>query len=1811
MSMSVDERVVRMEFQNGQFEKAAKESMQTLQQLNSNLKFDGAAKGFKDLEVAATNCDLSSIASAVEDLSNRFSTLGVMGMTVLQNLTNQAVEAGKRMLASVTTDQISAGWQKYESQTSSVQTLMNATGKSMEEIQGYLDKLMWFSDETSYGFADMTSALAQMTTTGGDIEKLIPLIMGMANATSFAGKSNNEFQRSIYNLAQSYGTGHLQLMDWKSLDLAGTSSVQLKESLIKAAEEMGVIEKGAVNVSNFAETLSDKWATKEVMEKGFGYFAEMSELAYQMVQDGTVDTATEAYEILGEKYDTVSLRAARAAQEAKTFGEALAATQDAVSTGWMKTFDIIFGNYVEAKELWSGLAETLWELFASGAHERNAMLEEWKELGGRDSAINSVKNLFEGLMSVLRPIQEAFRKVFAAMDAPTLYRLTKQFEYFTRTLHLTEQGEKNLSTAFEAFFRVIKVFTSLIGAAAKIVGKLLTLLNPIVTVLLYIAGAIGTIVNAIFGVFSSVENLYAAIADIKNFFSTLYKVFNNAGSTLDGVMQVIFTILSESIWSGFDFIMEVTGKNLNEYRDYFYKGFLDISNKIYSGIKVIQNAFKTGDWSAVFQPLYDLNSGIKDWFNEIQVSYIEGGEGLAGVVEVIFDQLAFAFQKAVNLVSRVTGKSYDELKETWTKKIFELRNTVVDAIYEFQNKVTSFDWEALGLQPVVDFLSKTLESIKGIASELKKTIGGFFESLNPLPKISQAFSEASENFSGFGIDFDKAIKIIDTGIFGAIVFALVKLLKFITDEVHKFLANYKNVIVAFEDLFGALQETLESFQKAIKAKIIKDIAGAVVALVAALVVLTFVDQEKLLGALGAITLVFAELMGSLLGVTFAMKKLKLTELEKTGKTLIEFSVAVLILASAVKTLAKLDVDKLTAGMVAISALVAEMAGVTYLMGKMQYDFPKGASALLILAASIKILTKSVEKLAKIDEEKLVKGLEAVLAIILELAIFMKVADFERMGEASKTSFVALALAITILAHAVKVMGELDPDAALQGVEAVGIILSELAIFSRTSKQIDGTTFIPLSLGMMVLAGVVAILGNMNPEKALFGVETLGVILFELAIALRSIPEDAPKIAAGILILSGALAILVADLTALALLSNFEGAVLKALGIIAVLLTEMGLFMVAMDKFIGSSPTEVATSFLVIAAALTILVAALIALSIIPFPIIIIGLIEMAAALGILIGAAALAQLVGYGLVILSESIKDIGVGMLAISASTLIFAAALNLLLLFAVGAGAALGTLVTVIVEVIKAIAVGLANGIVGFLQALSALAGPIKEALGTLFDTLLQFLSEKLGTTKEFLQNALDMVIAFLTLNFPKFVEAGLGLLMSLLEGIWDNIKEITAVAVGIISEFINGLSENIGELIDAGINFMVQFIDGLATGIEENSTAVIDAILHLGSAIIDGLIEGLGAGVTFVVDKIKEIAGRMVDAIKEFLGIHSPSTVFADIGGNIIQGLIDGISGLMDKAITLIQGLADKLTGLFKKEDESEESGEGNMSAMIGGYENEEANAVNMAKQITEKVIGTIRSYEPKFLDAGKNAIASLIQGYKNKEAELLSTLRSMMQRAASAIQSERSKWEQAAEYLIDGFVQGIKDNTWMAERAAEIMARRALAAAEAEFEVASPSKKFWKIGQYVVMGLANGISDNEHLSTLAAQEMGESAYDEMAKSIRNMGDLMSQEFDNAPVIRPVIDLDDVRKGAGEISSLLSNANAIDVSGIELNVRKAAATMQEVTPTGGETTSTTSQTYNFTQNNYSPKSLSRLDIYRQTRNQFSAFKEEMDRP
>lgn len=381
MGNQVDNRVVQLEMQNDSFEKGANQSIKTLDKLDNALNLKNGKRSFSEVEAAAEKCNFSPLLNAADKVIGKFSALEIAGITALSNITNRAVNAGINMAKSLSVDQITSGFSKYQQKTANVQTLVNSTGKSIDEINQYLDRLMWFSDETSYGFTDMTQALATMVNAGGDIDKIVPMIEGMANATAFAGKGAAEFNRVIYNLNQSYSQGFLTYMDWKSVQMAGANSKQLVETLIRAGEEAGTIKKGEVTIDNFTRTLSKRWANREVMEKAFGYFDEMTQKAYEMIgtvdeQGNKIENATQAYDILAKKYNGVSINAAKAAQEAKSLTEAIDSTKDAVSSGWMRTFEIIIGNYDQAKELWSSVADGLWTIFAGGFEARNDMLQE-------------------------------------------------------------------------------------------------------------------------------------------------------------------------------------------------------------------------------------------------------------------------------------------------------------------------------------------------------------------------------------------------------------------------------------------------------------------------------------------------------------------------------------------------------------------------------------------------------------------------------------------------------------------------------------------------------------------------------------------------------------------------------------------------------------------------------------------------------------------------------------------------------------------------------------------------------------------------------------------------------------------------------------------------------------------------------------------------------------------------------------------------------------------------------------------------------------------------------------------------------------------------------------------------------------------------------------------------------------------------------------------------------------------------------------------------------------------------------------------
>lgn len=420
---NVEERIVEMRIDNQKFESGAKQTITTLEKLEKAMHLKGDSSALNELSQQVSKFDASPMTSGIEKVHASFSALEVAGLRVISNLTDSVYNFTAKTIKGLTTDQITAGYDKYDEKTASVQTIMNSTGKSIEEVNEYLNQLMWFSDETSFSFTEMTSALANMTSTGADISKVIPMIMGMGNAVAYAGKSGAEFVRTIRNLNQSYSGGYLTLMDWRSMQLAGTNSKALTETIIKTAEAMGKIKEGEVTLSNFTDTLKDKWADKEVMERAFGYFAEMSVKAKELIDSGQFDNASDAYEYLADQFDDIQSKAALAAQQAKTFKEVIDATKDAVSTGWMTTFEYLFGNYDVATEFWTEVVDRFWEIFAKPGKGRNDVLAVAFGTDGSKGAKNiektvtgwgKLQNKVTASGHSMEQFEAAFRKVTSA-----------------------------------------------------------------------------------------------------------------------------------------------------------------------------------------------------------------------------------------------------------------------------------------------------------------------------------------------------------------------------------------------------------------------------------------------------------------------------------------------------------------------------------------------------------------------------------------------------------------------------------------------------------------------------------------------------------------------------------------------------------------------------------------------------------------------------------------------------------------------------------------------------------------------------------------------------------------------------------------------------------------------------------------------------------------------------------------------------------------------------------------------------------------------------------------------------------------------------------------------------------------------------------------------------------------------------------------------------------------------------------------------------------------------------------------------------
>lgn len=1082
MSQEVDSRVVEMRFDNANFEKNTKQTISTIDRLMEKLQFKGAEKGFEKLDAAAKDVDFATMQTSLDRLESKFSSLNIVATTALVNITNKFVDAGEKLVKSLSIDQVASGWDKYTEKTSNVQTIMNATGKSIDQVNGYLNKLMWYSDETSYSFSEMTSALSQMTAAGGNIDKMIPMIMGIANATADAGKTGFAFQSTIRNLTQSYSAGHLQLQDWKSLNLMGTATKALKQELIDTAVELGVIKEGEVTIASFESSLQKKWANTEVMEKTFAKYASMMEAAYELTQKNPGMTSSEALEQLKGQYGELAERAALAAQQATSFAQAIDSTKDAVSSKWMGVFETIFGNKEEATDTWTELANRLYDIFVPPIEALNERLKDGLNSGWNKLLENELGDQADVYAYTMEQVALASGAITEKQisDAGSFGEAIKQggisADLLKKGLDEAQASAEKMLTLSDAELKARGLEREEIEKQASAFEELN---QKVQNGTLDLEGYSKQIREL-----SGREHLMQSLWNLMDAVSAIVKPIHEAfqdifppktGEEIKSFAQWLDSITKKLI------ISDDTAKKIKTTAEGVFSALRvgkDILEGIISGMVRVLNLTK---------PLADILLDAASAAGEFASEITKGLHPLDTIGTWVTD-----FVNAAAPVLYSFGSAAD--------KIFtQFAEGAKDAFNEFDpEKLNQFILGGMGASMLVS-IKGFLESIKSIGSSAKGIVGEIKESIESLGEAVDAWKSAKKADTLMTIA--KAVALMAGSL---AVLSMVK-----ADRLG---AAIGALTVTFGELLGVmavmtqLTKNVRSLKLSVLAGGMVAVSAAVLVLSGALKVISTIDSDKLLGSVAALGGVMLEL-----AAVAAVLSKDGGRFTKGAAGMIAFAVSIRILASSVKALSGLNSSALTRGLVGVGALCAGLVVAAKTMNGVKFGIGKG-TGFVLMAASMEILQDAVAKFGEMDNEAVVRGLTSIGGA---LVIFVAAMNLLKGGIGSAISLTMMAAAVNLLVPALQGLGNLSWETIGKGlltlIGAFAVMGGAAVILAPVTPVIVALSLslsaLALSLGALLalnsasmfignLASSLSLLNGLNFQVFLNGIKALAWTLVE-------------------------------------------------------------------------------------------------------------------------------------------------------------------------------------------------------------------------------------------------------------------------------------------------------------------------------------------------------------------------------------------------------------------------------------------------------------------------------------------------------------------------------------------------------------------------------------------------------------------------------------------------------------------------------------------------------------------------------------------
>ena len=1109
MSKTIDERVVEMRFDNDKFEKNVQTSMSTLDKLKQSLNFTGATKGLENIDRAAKKLDLSTVGSSVDAISVKFNAMQIAGVTALVNLTNTAVNAGKRMVKALTIDPVKTGFQEYETKINAIQTIMSNTaskGTTMADVTKVIDELNTYADKTIYNFAEMTRNIGTFTAAGVGLEESAAAIKGIANLAAASGSSSQQASTAMYQLSQALAAGTVKLMDWNSVVNAGMGGQKFQDALKQTARECGIAVDDMIKKhGSFKESLSEGWITADILNTTLNKFTVdgAKNYAQAMMQSGKY-TKEQADALIKE-----ATAMEDASTKVKTFTQLWGTLKESAQSGWGKTWELIIGNFEQAKERMTEVSNLIGGFINKSSDKRNNLLEnalgsKWDLLIQKLNAAGIETDAFQNKIIELagthkkkfqQMIEEegSFEKALKRAFKENLFDksiIGKAIKSFIGDMKGATKSTEKMADQMKQYGKIVdKVINGDFGNGAARV-KALTQAG-------YDYATIQNLVNKKLG--SSVQHLSSLTEEqIKNA-DSLAKMsdaqLKNNGLTEDQIKAIReLQKAADDSDSSINQLIDDIYDDKKSGAELIWESFIDIIKSVLEPMKAVGKA-----WDEIFpkdpDALYNAIKAVntltgaiakvatnKDNLGKLTRSF----KGLFAIIDIITTIAGGGFKIAFKLLAAVL--------KAFNINILDVTANAGDAVVAFR------DWLFEG-NLIAKTVNKMISGLPKLTENIKKMVKAFLE-LPQVQKAIEAVKNGFEDFKEIGKNIiEGLIEGIQNGI-SSLPDVMIKVGQTIINTIKDILGIHSPSTVMFaiggfiiagliQGLLsnsGALSDTMKSFSDILvetfknTPESIKEFAKGAWKIISNLISqLGTIDLNTVIaGAMGGGMLVIINKFANALNnVTSPLKSLSSLfgsvsdviedNSKKIGKVLKSFS-------KVLKGFAfKQKAQGLKEMAIAIGILVACVVALTYFDTTELWESVKIVGA---LAAILGILAIAMDKIVS-TSSKLNFGAVKFGA----MAVFI----------------IGIASAILVLSFALKNIGSMNSEQFQQSLDGLGKIvigfISIAAVFGIISTFNGrivkaGSTIFEMAAAMLVMSLVVKILGTMNADTFNQGFECI-------------------------------------------------------------------------------------------------------------------------------------------------------------------------------------------------------------------------------------------------------------------------------------------------------------------------------------------------------------------------------------------------------------------------------------------------------------------------------------------------------------------------------------------------------------------------------------------------------------------------------------------------------------------------------------------------------------------------------------------------